>query len=220
MLTGFAEGDFILEERAARSGNRRLRGRFPYNRKTVLSSGGRTGRPRKEKFAPRAFAYNVEKEDVDIRLLVGHNWGQPLASRKTGTLDLQDSDEALSFVAIITPEIQETSWARDALASLAAGLMIGLSPGFTIPPARAVPKAEEIEQEPDDGTIDEDGEPRRGAIIRTILAALLWELSLVTAAAYSEAEVQERNWELTKGGVLLPEPPDAGLRRTLARWRA
>ncbi|MCT8999117.1 HK97 family phage prohead protease [Chelativorans intermedius] len=213
MLTGFAPGEFVLEERAARSGNRRLRGRFPYNRKTVLSSGGRRGRPRKEQFAPRAFAYNVEKPEVDIRLLVGHNWGAPLASRKTGTLELQDGDEALTFVAIITPEVQETSWARDALAGLAAGLIVGLSPGFTIPPERAVPKAEEITEEPDDGSPDEDGQPQHGAIIRTILAALLWELSLVTAAAYSEAEVEARDWTPTPSGLVVPKS------QALRRWR-
>lgn len=221
MFTGFADGDLILEERAARSGNRRLRGRFPYNRKTVLSSGGRTGRPRKEQFAPRAFDYNVNQaKEVDIRLLVGHNWGQPLASRRTGTLDLQDNDEALTFNAIIVPEVAETSWAADALRGLAAGLITGLSPGFTIPPARAVPKAEEITEEPDDGSPDENGEPQHGAIIRTILAALLWELSLVTAAAYSEAEVQARNWTPNGSGLLVPEAPDAGLKRALNRWRA
>lgn len=220
MFTGFADGDLILEERAARSGNRRLRGRFPYKKKTVLSSGGRRGRPRKEQFAPGAFAYNVEKQDVDIRLLFGHNWGAPLASRRTRTLILLDSDEALTFDATITPEAQETSWVRDALAGLQAGLIIGLSPGFTIPPERAVPKAEEVTEEPDDGSPDEDGEPQYGAIIRTVLAALLWELSLVTAAAYAEAEVSERNWTPAGSGLLVPEAPDAGLKRALNRWRA
>ena len=75
---------------AAKSRSRRLRGRFPYNKKAVLSDGGRTGRPRKEQFAPRAFAYNVEHKEVDIRLLVGHEFSKPLASRGAGTLDLQD----------------------------------------------------------------------------------------------------------------------------------
>src|SRR5690606_37715975 len=124
------------------------------------------------------------------------------------------------FDATITPEVQQTTWAADALRGLAAGLIIGLSPGFTIPPERAVPKAEEVTEEPDDGSPDEDGEPQYGAIIRTILAALLWELSLVTAAADSEAEVSERNWTPTASGLLVPEAPDAGLKRALNRWRA
>ncbi|MGO4838782.1 HK97 family phage prohead protease, partial [Rhizobiaceae sp. 2RAB30] len=119
MFTGFADGELILEERAAKSRRRRLRGRFPYNKRAVLSDGGRTGKPRKEEFASRAFAYNVEKQDVDIRLLVGHDFGKPLASRGTGTLDLKDADDALTFDAIISEELQEASWVRDFFAGFA-----------------------------------------------------------------------------------------------------
>lgn len=211
MFTGFADGELILEERAAQSRRRRLRGRFPYNKRAVLSDGGRNGRPRKEQFAPRAFAYNVEHEEVDIRLLVGHDYGKPLASRGARTLDIQDSDEALTFDAIISEELQEASWVRDFFAGYSAGLILGLSPGFRIPPKRAAPDAEKVEEE----------DPSEGmALIRTIFEALLFELSVVTAAAYSEAQVEARNWELSAGGVFVPEAPDAGLRRTLNRWRA
>lgn len=212
MLTGFCDGELILEERAARSRKRRLKGKFPYNKRATLSDGGRTGRPRKEQFASRAFAYNVEDETVDIRLLVGHDFGKPLASRGAGTLTLTDSDEALLFTAIITEELQEASWVRDFFAGFAAGLIMGLSPGFRIPPERAVPNAEKVEEE---------DESEGMALIRTIFQALLFELSVVTAAAYAQAqvEVEERNWTLTPGGVLLPESPAAGLQRAMQRWR-
>ncbi|WP_080581810.1 HK97 family phage prohead protease [Sinorhizobium fredii] len=216
MLTGFAEGDLILEERAAKSRSRRLRGRFPYKKRAILSDGGRTGRPRKEEFAPRAFAYNVEHEEVDIRLLVGHDFGKPLASRAAGTLELKDSDEALTFDATITEEMQGVSWYQDFIRAFDSRLIRGVSPGFRIPPERAVPKAEIIIQEEDEGP----GSENRGAIIRMILAALLYELSLVTAPAYDEAEVEARNWNVTDSGLLVPEAPDAGLKRTLSRWRA
>ena len=208
MLTGFAGGELFLEERAARSRKRRLRGRFPYNRKAILSDGGKTGRPRKEQFAPRAFAYNVEQPDVDIRLLVGHDFGKPLASRGAGTLTLADSDEALTFDAIIAEEMQEASWVRDFFAGYAAGLILGLSPGFRIPPPAAVP--------PDEAEKTEEEDPSEGrALIRTIFAALLWELSVVTAAAYSEATVEAR--QLIKPAapkLLMPAPASA-----LRRWR-
>lgn len=219
MLTGFCDGELILEERAAQSRKRRLKGRFPYNKRATLSDGGRTGKPRKEQFAPRAFAYNVEHLEVDVRLLVGHEFSKPLASRRAGTLMLMDADDALSFEAIITEELQEASWVRDFFAGHSAGLIRGLSPGFRIPPRRAVPEPEIITEEADDGSIDENGERRFGALIRTIFAALLYELSVVTAAAYDEAEVEARNWTPTAGGVLVPAP-DAALRRTLNRWRA
>ncbi|WP_321340946.1 HK97 family phage prohead protease [Breoghania sp.] len=211
MFTGFCDGELILEERAARSRKRRLKGRFPYNKRATLSDGGRTGKPRKEQFASRAFAYNVEHQEVDIRLLVGHDYGKPLASRAARTLALFDAEDALTFEAEISEELQEASWVRDFFAGFGAGLIRGLSPGFRIPPQRAVPDAEKVEEE----------DPSEGiALIRTIFQALLYELSVVTAAAYPEAEVEARNWTPTAGGVLVPGTSDAGLRRAMNRWRA
>lgn len=186
-----------------------LAGRFPYNSPAVLSDGGRTGRPRKERIAPGAFNYRIEQPDEDIHLLVGHSYDKPLASKRAGTLTFDDTPDALLIEADITDEIAETTWARDAMAALAAGLIVGLSPGFRLPPERAVKQPETVE--------DEGHDPERGmhnAIIRTVHEALLYEVSLVTRPAYPEAQVEARNWQVT------PEPPDAGLRRTLARWRA
>ncbi|QEW18985.1 phage prohead protease, HK97 family [Marinibacterium anthonyi] len=206
MLTGFAHGELILEERAAKSRARRLKGTFPYGKLTTISDGGRNGgRPKKETFAPRAFAYNVEREDVNILFLSGHRYDRPLASRAAGTLRLKDADDALHMEAILTDEIMETSWARDFLAAFAAGLVMGLSPGFRIPPQSAVPDAEKIEEE----------DPTLGrALIRTIFAALIYELSAVTVAQYEDAEISERNWTPSAGGVLRPAPAVAA-----RRWR-
>ncbi len=196
-----------LELRRGSDGSTSLRGSFPYNRTAVLSDGGRNGRPRKESFAPRAFAYRVEDATAEVHLLVGHSYDRPLASRGAGTLALTDSDEALRFEARITPEVAATTHGRDALALLSAGLAVGLSPGFRMPPARAVPpeQAERIEEEPDR---PERGEHR--AIIRTILQALLYELSIVTAPAYDQAHVELRNWQAS------PSPNPAAAFR---RWR-
>lgn len=200
-----------LELRKRASGALALRGRFPYNKAAVLTDGGRTGRPRKEVIASRAFDYRISKPDEDIHLLVGHDYGQPLASRGAGTLDIKDSDEAVTLEATITEEMQQVSWVKDLLAAMTAGLIAGLSPGFRIPPERAVPNAEKVEEE----------DPALGtAIIRTIFAALLYEVSLVTRPAYPDTQVEARNWKPTEGGVLLPEHPRAGLNRSLNRWRA
>ena len=136
MLHGATEGG--LEVRADGDGGARLSGRFPYGSRATLSDGGRRGRPRKEEFAPRAFAYRVERPEEEIHLLVGHDFDRPLASRGAGTLELGDSDEALTFEARITPEVAATSHGRDALALLSAGLAVGISPGFRLPPERAV----------------------------------------------------------------------------------
>jgi HK97 family phage prohead protease len=211
MLTGFADGGLELRKRA--SGALALQGRFPYGKRAVLSDGGRTGRPKKEVIAPRAFAYRVERPEEDIHFLVGHSFDKPLASRSAGTLDLVDSDDALTFTATITEEMQEVSYVRDILAGIAAGLTLGISPGFRLPPKRAVPEPEMIE---DEGMDPENG--AHNAIIRTVLAALLYEISVVTRPAYPEAQVEARNWG--PEGLIRPDGLGDGLHRTLNRWRA
>jgi hypothetical protein len=179
-----------IEVRAEEDGSRTIAGRFPYNSTATVSDGGRKGRPRKERFAPKAFEYRVEDPDAEIHLLVGHDFDRPLASKLSDTLKLEDTEEALSFEANILPAVAETQHAKDALALIASGLSVGLSPGFRLPPERAVEDAEKVEREPDKG----EGSNERGAIIRTVKAALLFELSIVTRPAFEEAEVQARNW--------------------------
>ncbi|MZR15039.1 hypothetical protein GQE99_18625 [Maritimibacter sp. DP07] len=184
MLYGFHNGG--LEVRRKPDGGARLSGRFPYNSRAVLSDGGRTGRPRKEQFASGAFRHSVEN-DQEVHLLVGHSFDRPLASRGAGSMKLTDTDDALTFSAEIAPALMEVGYVRDALAGLAAGLIIGISPGFRIPPERTVKDAETIKEEP-----PEEGQ----ALIRTIHEAILYELSLVTRPAYSETQVEARNWAL------------------------
>lgn len=182
-----------LEVRRRGDGGTRLAGRFPYNSRAVLSDGGKTGRPRKEQFAPGAFRFSVES-DAEIHLLLGHSFDRPLASRGAGTLTLTDTPEALAFEANIARELEEVSHVRDALALLAAGQIAGISPGFRIPPERTVPNAETVEEE----------DPAEGnAIIRTIHEAILFELSLVTRPAYPETQVQKRNWQLAPARPVL-----------------
>lgn len=174
-------------------GETRLRGTFPYDKRAVLSDGGRTGRPRKESIASRAFAYRVDKPDEDIHLLVGHDYGKPLASRSAGTFDLRDTDQALLFEARISDAMRQVSYVRDALGALSAGLIAGISPGFRLPPKRRVEKPETI--------TDEGMDPKNGAfnaIIRTVNVALLYELSLVTRPAYDETQVEMRSWEISE----------------------
>lgn len=170
-----------LETRKRHDGARVIRGKFPYNKRAVLTDGGNKGRPVKEVFKPGAFAYRINDPLAEIHLLFGHDYDRPLASKLTGTLSLRDTALALIFEAIITPKVQQTSYANDVLALIGAGLTVGLSPGFRIPPKKTVPDAETItEEDPSEGR----------AVIRTINDALLYELSIVTAPAYSETEVE------------------------------
>ncbi len=222
-----ADGGDLLELRRLSSGGARLRGRFPYNSTAVLSDGGRRGRPRKERIKSRAFRYRVETPSEhggkkEIHLLAGHDYNRPLASVRAGTLDLQDTASSLNFDAIITPEIAQTQHGGDTLALIAAGLAVGISPGFRMPPERRVPVPEIIE---DEGTDEEAGE--FNAIIRTVLDALLYELSIVTRPAYPDTslkldengkpikpEEEARNWVVSTGaGLVLPK------QRSIERWR-
>jgi len=210
MLTGFADGGLELRKQAA--GALALQGRFPYGKRAVLSDGGRTGRPKKEVIAPRAFGFRVDDPKEDIHFLVGHSFDKPLASRGAGTLDLVDSDDALTFTATITEEMQAVSYVKDILAGIAAGLTLGISPGFRLPPKRAVPEPEKIE---DEGMDPENG--AYNAIIRTVLAALLYEISVVTRPAYPEAQVEARNWG--PDALIRPDVSGNGVQHALSRWR-
>lgn len=205
MLWGAETG--ALELRREGDGSVRLRGSFPYGKVAVLSDGGRSGRPRKEIIEPRAFAYRVERSAEDIHMLVGHSYDRPLASRGAGTLLLRDTDDLLLIEATIGAEMQRAQYVQDFLSGLAAGLVTGLSPGFRIPPERAVADAEEIEQE----EIDE-GRGMFGALIRRVKSALLYEISAVTRPAYTEAQIEARNWTPAAALVRRPVHP-------AARWR-
>lgn len=192
-----------LELRAAGDGTRRLKGSFPYGSLAVVHAGGNGQRPRKEQFASKAFSFAVEDLTRDVHLLIGHSFDRPLASRSARTLILSDGDDALDFEAILTPDILRTTWAQDFVAAFAAGLIGGVSPGFRVAPADVVPKPEE--------TTDED--PAQGdALIRTIFAAILFELSMVTRPAYPATRADLRAFNPAPGLIL---PPANALRR----WR-
>lgn len=195
MLWGGHSGG--LEVRRSADGVAVLSGRFPYGALTVLWDGGRTGQARKEEIAPRAFAARIASGE-EIHFLAGHDPEKPIASRNAGTLSVSDGEDALTFEARISPEMQGVSWVRDLLSAVNAGLVRGISPGFRV---AAGDGAEAIRSE-------------SGAIIRTVKRADLIEISAVTRPAYPQAQLEARSW---KPGV---DAPDTGLARTLARWRA
>lgn len=183
MLHGAGAGTLEIRQRGAAV---QLSGRFPYGAVASLAA------TRREVFAAHAFAGSIADPEADIHLLSAHDYAKPLASRKTGTLTLRDTDAALEFDATVTPDIAGTSHGRDALALLSARLAVGLSPGFMV--ARG---GEEVRSE-------------NGAILRTIRSADLHELSIVTAPAYSAAQVEARNWQPSL---------DRAIYLPLRRWR-
>jgi HK97 family phage prohead protease len=202
MLYAYDSGN--LEIRRG-GGSTRISGSFPYNSRAVLSDGGRRGRPKKEYFASHAFRHSVESEEQEIHLLVGHDFGKPLASKLSGSLRLTDTDDALHFEATLASQLLDTTHGRDVMNMLSAGVVGGISPGFRIPPERTVPNAERVFNEPpEEGT----------AVIREINDAILFEISLVTRPAYPATQVEARNWRT------LPEPVEKAVRFIAQqRWR-
>ncbi len=168
-------------------GRMRIRGRFAYRATATMADRGRV---RKERFEPGAFSYAVTDPERDIHLLRGHSFDAPLASKRSGTLELEDTEDALSFEAVIPPADEQPTFMADTVRMIRAGLVGGLSPGFRVPPADVVPDAERIEPEA--------GNPDVG--VRVIRAAVLYELSLVTRPAYPETEVDLRQWTSAPAG--------------------
>jgi uncharacterized protein len=172
MLWAVADGR--LEVRAERDGSHRVSGRFPYGQIAEL------GPRRREVFAGGAFRRRVIAGE-EIHLLVAHDFARPIASTRAGSLTLKDGDDVLSFEARIDPEIAETTHGRDALAMIRGRLATGVSPGFIV-----TPDGEEV-------VADGDG------LRRTVRAADLHELSIVTRPAYPAAQVEARCWRPTSG---------------------
>ena len=186
MLWGTHQGGLELRQEG---GETRLLGRFPYGVETVLQEGGNGHPELRERFAPRAFAARLEHRDRNIHLLSGHDFGKPLASLGSGSLELAEDDDALTFEARIASNMLKASYVADLMAAIDARLTVGISPGFRI--ARDLPEAETIE--------------RQGkAVLRTVRHALLEEISIVTRPAYPQAQIEARSW--SPGTASKPQP--------------
>ena len=165
-------------------GARFLTGVFNYNSTGTTADRGRV---RKERFGSRAFGFAIDVEPSrKIDLLVGHDFGKPIASRQSGTLSIVDADDAVRFEATLPDEALTPSWVLDVEKAIANGTMVGLSPGFRVPPLSVVPNAERLIAEP--------GNP--GVQIRQIDQAVLREFSVVTAGIYDDALVELRAEDL------------------------
>ena len=73
-----------------------IAGRFPYNQPGVISDRGTV---RKESFSSRSLSFSINDPSRRIDILVGHDFGKPIASRQSGTLQIEDADDAVRFVA-------------------------------------------------------------------------------------------------------------------------
>ena len=108
-------------------GARQITGHFPYNTTATMADRGRV---RKEMFANGAFKYAIENPARRIDLLVGHDFGKPIANRQGGTLSITDNPAGVDFVADLPLPDLTPSWVTDIEKSILAGLSIGLMSRF------------------------------------------------------------------------------------------
>ena len=178
-------------------GARTIAGHFPYNATATMADRGTI---RKESFASGAFKYALENHERKIDFLVGHDWGRPIANRQTGSLTLTESAAGVDLEARLPDEALTPSWVVDVEKAIANGTMVGLSPGFRIPPPGVVPRAEQLVPEPGNPSVQ----------IRLINSAVWREFSIVTAGVYETAGVELRaedwddDWEETESGITVP----------------
>ena len=155
-----------------RARGRGLSGEFRYNRDRVTRD---RGTRRKTRVSSGAFRWQMQEfaklqeelsESIaeaiesgaadavrdrarEVQLLAGRSYDAPLASLRTGTLRLEDTDEALKFSVDRLPD---TTYAADLRAGMDAGAAdYGVDLLYSVPPADAVPNAVSIEVEPAPG---------------------------------------------------------------------
>ena len=224
MTAGFPIFEAEFEIRA-RGRGRSLRGKFPYSPGPgrMMATVNASGRVRKERIAGDAFGWQIRefgklqkqlgeaveaklgeariellRQELDrrnVHVLGGHSFDKPMGDLKSGTARVTSSAEALEF-EVDLPE-RMPSYMADTVAMIEARLAGGVSPGFRVPPASAVPNAESFEPEPGNA----------GVQVRVINQAVLHELSIVTRPAYSETEIDAR-----------ADHPARPRMRRLARW--
>ena len=85
--------------------------------------------PFTERIAPGAFDRSIRRRNTDIRLYVNHHSDLGLASRRSGTLTLEEDERGLRVEA----ELPDTTYARDLRALMTSGVVDKMSFGFTVP---------------------------------------------------------------------------------------
>ena len=84
--------------------------------------------PFTETIAPGAFARSLKSRN-DVRMYMNHNDDMVLASRRSGTLKLEEDSRGLK----VTATLPDTTYARDLRALMQAGVVDSMSFGFSVP---------------------------------------------------------------------------------------
>ena len=181
--------DATLEMRAR--GNR-ISGSFKYGKTATVAD---RGRRRKERIMAGAFRFSISEDlERDIWLLHGHSLNRPLAVRRAAssglpsTLAIRETKTGVEFDARLPEPDERPSWMVDAVRAIEGGLARGVSPGFRVPPASVVPGALRVVPEPGNPDVE----------IVEVHAAVLRELSVVSAPVYKESDVTVRQEDLDR----------------------
>ena len=140
-----------------------ISGAFPYEATARLAVA-------RETIQAGAFVDRIDDPEAEIHMLIGHDPGRPVASRRAGSLIVADAADALRVTATVDTTI---TWIADLVAAIRAGLIAGLSPGF---------RPTKIER----------GRDGRGDPIQRVTRAELIEVSAVATPAYEAATVEAR----------------------------
>lgn len=81
-----------------------------------------------ETIAPGAFARSLKSRN-DVRMYVNHDDNMVLASRRSGTLRLEEDAKGL----LVTAKMPDTSYARDLVELMRANVVDSMSFGFSVP---------------------------------------------------------------------------------------
>ena len=159
----------IAEIRAEGEG---ISGEFAYETDSVIAA---TGKVRKERIKPGAFSYAIKSPDREINLVLGDN-SRPLASKKAGSLILEDTPTALKFRV---PQLPRTSYVSDFLGMLRGkSITPGILPLFSPTPAsvarRLFDNGKAVEEEPEEGN--------KGVFRRVVKSGLLTAISILFRA--------------------------------------
>ena len=149
---------------------------------------------RKETFSAGAFQFSIAEAQAKrarIDLLDGHSFDKPLANTIDDSvvfseIPTENGGLSLVFEATLPVRSQQPTYMQDLILKVQSGLARGVSPGFRVPPKSVVANAEELIPEPDNPAVN----------IRRINQAVLYEMSIVTRAAYLESSIENRMSEL------------------------
>ena len=130
-------------------------------------------------------ALEDELERRNTHLLIGHDYNRAIADMRTGNLDLDFSDEAVSIRAALPDPGDAPSWVEDAVLAVRGGQLRGVSPGFNVPAGKG---AERLV--PEAGAGD--------ALVREITDSVVFEYSLVARPTYASSAIDVRAFPVVK----------------------